>query len=84
MWWFMLEGIALSVIGACAHLFVESQKQKRDPVRHIALGVIAGIIGFAYWGEPTNVSAIGYITAGYFAPSFIQNAVMRWRKKGAR
>ena len=77
----MLEGISLAVIGALAHHYIETDQEKRDIVNHLSLGVIAGIVAFALMGEPSKVNAIGYIWAGYFAPSFIKNAVQRWKDK---
>lgn len=77
----MLEGIALAVIGALAHHYIEVDEEKRDIVNHLSLGVIAGVVAFALMGEPSSANAIGYVAAGYFAPSFIKNAVERWKDK---
>ena len=77
----MLEGIALAVIGALAHHYIETDQEKRDILSHLSLGVIAGVVAFALMGEPTSATAIGYVAAGYFAPSFIKNAVERWKDK---
>lgn len=75
----MAEGIALAVLGAVGHLYIEVEPAKRRPIEHFSLAAIAGVIMFAATGEPTSATAVGYITAGYFAPSFIKNAVLKWR-----
>lgn len=77
----MLEGIALALLGALAHHYIEIDDKKRDIVNHLSLGVIAGIVAFALMGEPSSANAVGYIAAGYLAPSFIKNAVVRWKDK---
>ncbi len=79
----MLEAIALAVIGGSAYIMLKHIEQDvgdLQPTRYLSLAVIAGIIVFALFGEPTNVTAWQFMAAGFAAPTFVKEILVPWWK----
>lgn len=79
----MLEAIALALIGGSAYIMLKHIEQDvgdLQPVRYLALSVVAGIIVFALLGEPTNVTAWQFMAAGFGAPVFVKAILVPWWK----
>lgn len=79
----MLEAIALAVIGGVGYILLKHLDQDvkdLQPIRYLALCVIAGILTFAALGEPSNVTAWQFMAAGFTAPAFIKQILIPWWK----
>ena len=74
----MLEGIALTVIGAVAHIVRAKIKPVSDIVDNLVLAVVVGIACFALFGEPSSLTAIPYMAAGYSAGEFLDWVFKPW------
>jgi len=61
----LLEAIALTVLGAVAHIVRAKVKDLSDIADNLILAVIIGIACFAKLGEPSSETAIMYMVAGY-------------------
>lgn len=82
-WLIMLEAISLSVMGGVGYILLKHLKQDivdLQPIRYLALGVIAGILAFATLGEPSAETAWMFMTAGAGAPAFIKEILVPWWK----
>lgn len=74
----MLEAIALVIIGAVAHVTRARMTDIADIVDNLILAVILGIACFALFGEPSAVTAIPYMAAGYGSSEFLDWVFKPW------
>lgn len=82
-WIIMLEAIALTLIGGVSYILLKHLDQDigdLQPIRYLALCVIAGIIAFAALGEPSKATAWQFMAAGAGAPAFIKEILVPWWK----
>ena len=66
-WQIMAEAIGLAVLGAIAHIVRAKVADHSDIADNFILAVVVGVACFAMLGEPSSVTAIPYMAAGYGA-----------------
>jgi hypothetical protein len=69
----LLEAIAVCIIGAVSHHYIEPEKDRSSLIGHLVLAVVVGIIEYSFLGEVTNATLLAYMMAGYAAPSIVYN-----------
>jgi len=79
----MLEAIALTMIGGVFYILMKHLEQDikdLQPIRYLAVAVIAGILVFAKLGEPSDLTAWQFMAAGFGGPAFIKQILVPWWK----
>lgn len=74
----LLEAIALTVIGSVAHVVRAKISKISDIADNLVLAVVVGIACFAKLGEPSDLTVVPYLIAGYAAGEFVDWIFKPW------
>lgn len=77
----MLEGIALCAVGTAAHIIRNKIRKIDDIVDNLVLSIVVGIACFAMFGEPSSLTAVPYMIAGYSSSEFLDWVFKPWWEK---
>lgn len=77
----LLEAIALVVLGTVAHVVRAKVYNVPDILDNILMAVVVGVALFSQLGEPTTVTVIMYLAAGYSGGEVLDWLLKPWWNK---